>query len=69
MRSTDQATTELAADLGAHSRLRAADAIHLATAVNGGADRFITNNTADFTKDIVEIDITYPSDLDDRPNG
>jgi hypothetical protein len=29
------------------------------------ADRFITNNSADFARDITEIDVTYPSDLDD----
>jgi predicted nucleic acid-binding protein len=65
LRATDEPTAELAAQLGARYRLRAADAIHLATAVHAGADRFITNNAADFSKDIVEIDITYPSDLDE----
>jgi hypothetical protein len=39
--------------------------VHLATAVAAGADRFITNNTADFGTDIVEIDVTSPSDLPD----
>jgi len=29
------------------------------------ADRFVTNNTADFGTDIVEIAVTYPSDLPD----
>jgi hypothetical protein len=59
----DAATAELATALGAAYRLRAADAVHLATAVNAGADRFITNNAADFPKAIAEIDITYPADL------
>lgn len=59
----DEATAELATSLGAAYRLRAADAVHLATAVNVGADRFITNNTADFPKTIEEIDVTYPTDL------
>lgn len=59
----DQATAELAAVLGATYRLRAADAVHLATAVVAGADRFVTDNTRDFPKSIAEIDVTYPSDL------
>lgn len=65
LRPADEATAELATVLGASYGLRAADAIHLATAVGAGADRFITNNTGDFTKSIVEIDITYPIELDD----
>ena len=60
---TDQATAELATALGASYRLRAADAVHLATAVSAGADRFITNNRADFSGSISEIAITYPEDL------
>lgn len=63
LRPTDEATANLAVALGASYRLRAADAVHLATAVAAGADRFITNNSADFTKAIVEITVTYPSDL------
>jgi predicted nucleic acid-binding protein len=59
----DQATAEMATALGASYGLRAADAIHLATAVGAGADRFITNNKADFPKSISEIAITYPEDL------
>jgi predicted nucleic acid-binding protein len=53
----------LAVALGAAYRLGAADAVHLGTAVGAGADRFITNNADDFTKEITEIDIVYPSDL------
>ncbi|MBA2719014.1 MAG: PIN domain-containing protein [Chloroflexi bacterium] len=63
LRPVDEATAELATALGAAYRLRAADAVHLATAVNAGADRFITNNAADFPKTITEVDITYPVDL------
>jgi hypothetical protein len=33
--------------------------MHLATA-SAGADRFITDNRADFAKSISEIGITYP---------
>src|SRR3954452_749337 len=57
---TDQATAELVTALGAASRLRPADAVHLATAVAAGADRFLTNNRSDFPKSITEIDIAYP---------
>jgi len=62
---TDEATAELATALGAAYRLGAADAVHLATAVAAGADRFLTNNSSDFSREIGEIDITYPSDLPD----
>ncbi|MBI2168827.1 MAG: type II toxin-antitoxin system VapC family toxin [Actinobacteria bacterium] len=65
LRATDEATAELAAALGASYGLRVADAVHLATAVGGGADRFITNNASDFPKTITEIDVTYPGDLVD----
>lgn len=59
----DRATADLATQLGATYSLRTTDAVHLATAVIGGADRFITNNSRDFTSDIAEIEITYPADL------
>lgn len=63
LRPTDEATAELATALGATYGLRAPDAVHLATAVGGGADRFLTNNHTDFPKAINEIEITYPADL------
>lgn len=59
----DRATAELAAALGASYRLRAIDAVHLATAVVGGADRFLTNNRSDFARDIREIDVVHPEEL------
>lgn len=65
LRPVDSATAELAAVLGGSYRLRAADAVHLATAVAAGADRFLTNNHKDFPRSITEIDVTYPSDLDE----
>lgn len=65
LRATDEVTAELATVLGASYGLRTADAVHLATAVGAGADRFITNNASDFPKKITEIDITYPEDLHD----
>ncbi len=61
--AADLAIADLGASMGAAYRLRAADAIHLATAVAAGADRFITNNRSDFPKSIVEVDVTYPEDL------
>ena len=63
LRPVDTAVAELATVLGATHRLRAADAVHLATAVVAGAERFITNNASDFTKRISEITVTYPEDL------
>lgn len=66
LRPTDEATASLAAALGASYKLRAIDAVHLATAVAAGADRYLTNNQSDFPKTIPEIDITYPRDLPDQ---
>ena len=63
LRPLDRVTAELASSLGATYRLRAADAVHLATAVRAGADRFITNNRRDFPMSITEVDVTYPEDL------
>jgi predicted nucleic acid-binding protein len=63
LRPVDEAIAELATALGATHSLRAADAVHLATAVANGADRFITNNSSDFTKIITEVAITYPNEL------
>ncbi len=59
----DQVTAQLAAAFGASYGLRAADAIHLATAVQAGADRFITNNRRHFRATIAEIDVVYPDQL------
>ncbi len=59
----DLSVADLAGVLGAAHRLRAADAVHLATAVHTGADRFITNNRRDFPQTIGEIDIVYPDQL------
>jgi predicted nucleic acid-binding protein len=65
LRPVDRATAELATALSSRYRLRAADAINLATAVGLGADRFITNNQRDFPATITEVRITYPADLPD----
>ncbi len=61
---TDGAVARLGTALGARHGLRAVDAIHLATAVAGGADHFLTNNQADFPTTITEIDVVYPATLD-----
>ena len=63
LRPVDRATAELATALSIGYRLKAADAIHLATAVGVGADRFITNNQRDFPATITEVHVTYPADL------
>jgi predicted nucleic acid-binding protein len=63
LRPVDRATAELATVLASKYRLKAADATHLATAVNVGADRFITNNQRDFPTTIIEVTITYPAGL------
>lgn len=65
LRPVDTATAALAVVLAASYALRSADAVHLATAVNAGADRFLTNNSCDFPGQIAEIDVVYPSDLPD----
>jgi predicted nucleic acid-binding protein len=63
----DRSTAELAVSLGGSYRLRAADAVHLATAVTAGADRFLTNNRRDFPREMDEIEIVYPEMLGAEP--
>jgi predicted nucleic acid-binding protein len=63
LRPCDEATATLAVGLGATYGLRAADAVHLATAVAAGAERFITNNARDFPLAIGELAVTYPQAL------
>jgi predicted nucleic acid-binding protein len=63
LRSVDPVTAEVATTLASGYRLRAADAVHLATAIVAGADRFITNNRRDFPLSISEVDVTYPDML------
>ena len=68
LRPCDSITATNALTLAVKYGLKAADAVHLATAVSAGADRFLTNNRRDFPKTIEEIDIVYPDDLpDSRP--
>ncbi|HXA34460.1 MAG TPA: PIN domain-containing protein [Acidimicrobiales bacterium] len=63
LRPVDEAIAALAVALGASYGLRSPDAVHLATAVSAGADRFITNNRRDFPQSIEEVSVTYPTDL------
>ena len=63
LRPVDEALASHASALGSTHRLRAADAVHLATAVAAGAERFITNNASDFPKSITEVKVTYPDEL------
>ena len=66
----DAPTATLAACLGAKYGLKAPDAVHIACAVAAGAECFLTNNRKDFCKDITEITITYPDDLQENaPEG
>ena len=65
LRPTDLATAELRHGTRCVVQTRAADAVHLATAVGAGADRFLTNNKTDFPKSIAEIEVTYPDELPD----
>ncbi len=62
-RPVDGATARLAVALGAAYRLKAGDAVHLATAVDSGADRFVTNQRRDFPPTITEINVTCPDEL------
>jgi len=50
-----------ATEYGAKYRLRAADAIHLATAVVWGAERFHTNNRKEFGPRIDEVEVVWAS--------
>jgi predicted nucleic acid-binding protein len=63
LQPVDPVTAEVATSLAASHRLRGADAVHLATAVMTGAQRFVTNNRRDFRTSIQEIDITHPEML------
>lgn len=63
LRPFDEATGRLALALAVSYGLRAADAVHLASAIGAGAQRFVTNNRRDFPQAINEIDIVYPDEL------
>lgn len=61
----DTPTAMLAAQLGAAYKLKAPDAIHLATAVLAGADVFVTNNARDFKPELIlELRVVFPNELE-----
>lgn len=63
LKPVDQEIAEAATTFGAKYNLKAADSVHLATAVVWGAERFHTNNRKDFGSDISEIEVVL---LDSR---
>jgi predicted nucleic acid-binding protein len=60
LKPVDWEIAKASATFGAKYGLRAADAIHLATAVVWGADRFHTNNRKDFGPHITEVEVVWP---------
>lgn len=60
LKEVDLQIADAATTFGAKYGLRAADAIHLATAVVWGADRFHTNNRKDFGPHITEVEVVWP---------
>lgn len=63
LRPVDHRTAGVATSMMARYRLRTVDAVHLATAVVAGAERFITNDLRDYSDRISEVAITHPEDL------
>jgi predicted nucleic acid-binding protein len=63
LKPVDREVAEAAMAFGAKYRLRAADAIHLATAVVWGAERFHTNNRRDFGPHVTEVEVVHPDSL------
>lgn len=59
LKPVDEEIAEAATTLGAKYRLKVANAIHLATAVVWGAERFHTNNRRDFDGQITEVEVVY----------
>jgi predicted nucleic acid-binding protein len=60
LKDVDHEIAEGSAMLAAKYGLKAADAIHLATAVVWGAERFHTNNRKDFGPHITEVEVVWP---------
>ena len=59
-----QRVASTAVSLGAAYGLKTVDAAHLATAVELGAEHFLTNNRKDFEKErVLELTVLYPDDL------
>lgn len=60
LKVVDEEVADASVTLGAKYRLKTPDAIHLATAVVWGAERFYTNNSKDFGPHITEVEIVIP---------
>jgi predicted nucleic acid-binding protein len=60
LKDVDYEVADLAGTLRTKYRLKTQDALHLATAVLWGADRFHTNNRKDFGQHFDEIEIVFP---------
>jgi predicted nucleic acid-binding protein len=60
LKDVDYEVADLAGTLRTKYRLKTPDALHLATAVLWGADRFHTNNRKDFGQHFDEIEIVFP---------
>jgi predicted nucleic acid-binding protein len=60
LKNVDDEVADLAGSLRTKYRLKTPDALHLATAVLWGADRFHTNNRKDFGQHIDEIEVVFP---------
>jgi predicted nucleic acid-binding protein len=61
LKDVDHETAQLAAAMRGKYRLKTPDALHLATAVLWGAERFHTTNRKDFGQSIDEIEIVFPA--------
>lgn len=61
LKPVDQEIAEASTTLAAKYHLQAADAIHLATAVVWGAERFHSNNRKDFGPHITEVEVVWPA--------
>jgi predicted nucleic acid-binding protein len=61
LKDADLEIAKASAALAAKYGLRAADSIHLATAVVWGAERFHTNNRKDFGPHITEVEVVWPT--------
>lgn len=59
LKALDLDIADAAVTLGAKYSLKAADAVHLATAVVWGAERFHTNNRRDFGAVVDEIEVVF----------
>ncbi len=57
----DEPIVEIASDLRSRYTVRTPDALHVATAIHGGADAFLTNDSR-LQKKIAEIPLRLPED-------